>query len=147
MGDQGLGTRSPFQMLWVFAKMMSEIHERGGIALNNVPQESEHAATQQFFYNMVDQFLHIFGQNLKKHIITRWRSDKMIVYLLGGEPELAKQFSRTLVYWNGDAGVIRVDDNGKLINNDMQYANYPEKPFNLESTTQSLQSVDRSKSM
>jgi hypothetical protein len=33
MGDQGLGTRSPFQMLWVCAKMMSEIHERGGIQL------------------------------------------------------------------------------------------------------------------
>ena len=33
MGDQGLGTRSPFQMLWVFVKMMSEIRERGGIQL------------------------------------------------------------------------------------------------------------------
>jgi hypothetical protein len=48
---------------------------------------------------MVDEFLHSFGQNLKKHITTRWRTDKMIVYLLGGEPELAKQFARTLVYW------------------------------------------------
>ena len=33
MGDQGLGTRSPYQMLWVFARMMSEIRERGGIKL------------------------------------------------------------------------------------------------------------------
>jgi hypothetical protein len=52
---------------------------------------------------MVDKLLNIFEQNLKKHITTRWITVKMIVYLLGGEPELAKQFARTLVYWNGDA--------------------------------------------
>ena len=33
MGDQGIGTRSFYQMHWVFARMMSKIRERGGIKL------------------------------------------------------------------------------------------------------------------
>jgi hypothetical protein len=33
MGDQGLGTRTPFQMLWVLSRLMSEIRSKGGIQL------------------------------------------------------------------------------------------------------------------
>jgi hypothetical protein len=51
--------------------------------------------------------------------------------LLDEEPELAKQLARTLVYWDEDAGVISVDENGEPINNDPQYADYPDEEITL----------------
>ena len=32
---------------------------------------------------------------------------------------------------DGDAGVIRVDDNGELVNDDVQYANYHDRKIQL----------------
>jgi hypothetical protein len=69
--------------------------------------------------------------NLNKHISQRWRNDKLIVYLLAGDLELAKQMARTLVHWDGDAGAVHVDAEGQPINNDEQFTDYPNKEIEL----------------
>jgi hypothetical protein len=79
----------------------------------------------------VDRFLDLFSHNLNKHITERWRNNKLIVYLLSGEPELAKQLALTLVYWDGDAVGNSVDEKGEPINNDTQYADYADKQITL----------------
>jgi hypothetical protein len=100
-------------------------------SLRKVPTNSEHAATQQFFEKMVTKFLSIFESNLNKHISQRWRNDKLIVYLLAGDPELAKQMARTLAHWDGDAGAVHIDAEGQPINNDEQFTDYPNKVIEL----------------
>ena len=106
-------------------------------ALESVPSEGEtkHAATKEFYEKMVDTFLSLFEKSLDKHLLTRWRNDKLIVYLLGGDPVLAKQFARTLVHHKhrlDDGGIAVDEETGETINTEVQqFPRYPNVPHQL----------------
>lgn len=92
-------------------------------ALDRVPESgtTNHKADKQFYTDMVETFLRIFNQNYDKHIMRRWTNNKLIVYMLGGEPELAKQLARVLDYYdqhNEDRG-LTLDEDGNTINSDI----------------------------
>ena len=100
-------------------------------ALDTVPSksESEHMATKETFHRIAGNFFDVFELSLKQHILDRWRNNKLIVYLLGGDPVLARQFARTLVHHKRrlEEGAIAVDEQtGEEVNADVQqFPPYP----------------------
>ena len=110
-------------------------------ALKGVPEVSEHAADRAFFLDLPVKFLKVYKNNLYKHILERWRSDKLIGYTLGGQPELAKQFAATLVNHKENVqGTINEDGDGEPINQ----ANFPSHSYpNIEIEMDGIHTINK----
>ncbi len=96
-------------------------------ALKKVPVESDHVATVSFYEKLIEKFLKLFEKYLEKHILNRWRNNKLIMYLIGGQPELAQQLARTLRHYDSLDGGISINDEGEEVNTVIErYSDYPD---------------------
>jgi hypothetical protein len=80
-------------------------------ALSNVPKKSNHSADRSFFEKLPIKFINEYHSNLNKHLIDRWRSDDLVPYLLGGQPELAREFARMIIHYDSESGTMEDKNN------------------------------------
>ena len=85
-------------------------------ALENIPKESKHDAKREYFGRMVKKFFDLYEKNLKKHLFDRWRNNKLISYILGSEPVLAKEFANALCHYEEQYNAMAVDEEGNATN-------------------------------
>jgi hypothetical protein len=69
-------------------------------ALSNVPKKSIHLADRSFFEKLPIKFINEYHSNLNKHLIDHWRLDDLVLYILGGQPELAREFARMIIHYD-----------------------------------------------
>ena len=65
-------------------------------ALKGIPKESKLCADQEFFEKLPIKSMEDYERNLEKHMFNQWRSDKLLPYVIGGNPPLAREFTRML---------------------------------------------------
>ncbi len=80
-------------------------------ALSNVPKKSNHLADWSFFEKLSIKFINNYHSNLNEHLIDRWRSDDLVPYILGGQPELAREFERMIIHYDIESGATEDKNN------------------------------------
>ncbi len=80
-------------------------------ALSNVPKKSKHLADWSFFEKLPIKFINKYHSNLDKHLIDCWRSDDLVPYILGGQPELAREFVCMIIYYDSESGAMEDKNN------------------------------------
>lgn len=139
----GQGSRHMAVRCYVMRKQLDELKNGGWKekdeftkfkeALANIPKESKHDAKRAYFGRMVEKFFGIYEENLEKHLFDRWRNNKLISYMLGSEPVLAKEFANALCHYEEQYNAMAVDEEGNATNNVIEpYANFPDEMMILE---------------
>ena len=83
-----------------------------------------------FEKDLPQRFVKKYLEKIDEHILKRWWNDKMIYYMLGGDPVLAKEFAKMCVHYksqykeNGN----QVDDEGNAVNADITDYSYATTP-------------------
>ncbi len=80
-------------------------------ALSNVPKKSNHSADRSFFEKLPIKFINEYHSNLDKHLIDHWRLDDLVPYILGGQPELAREFARMIILYDIESGATEDKNN------------------------------------
>ncbi len=80
-------------------------------ALSNVPKKSNHSAEWSFFEKLPIRFINEYHSNLDKHLIDHWRSDDLVPYILGGQPELVREFAHMIIHYNNESGATEDENN------------------------------------
>ncbi len=111
---------------YVMQKQLNELKDEGWKtkaefepfvkALAGVPEHTNHAANRDFFLELPDKFFKIYERSLSDHILKRWRNDKLLPYMIGGQPELAKQLACKVVHHKQN--MCTMDEAGEFVNHD-----------------------------
>ena len=59
-------------------------------ALEGIPAISKSLAAQVFVDKLSGIFIAEYERNLEYHVLKHWRSDKLLPYMVGGDPNLLK---------------------------------------------------------
>ena len=52
------------------------------------------------------KFIREYYHNLDTHVINWWRSDDLVIYMLGGQPELARELACMITHYNKVLGLL-----------------------------------------
>ena len=78
-------------------------------ALHGVPEKTKHGASRDFFLDFPDKFIGLYEKSLSDHILMRWRNNKLLLYMVGGQPKLAKQLALKVVHHKENMGAVGDD--------------------------------------
>ena len=84
-------------------------------ALEGVPEKSDHVADRAFFDKIPKKFFAIYENTLNEHVLTKWRSNELVWYGLGGNKYIAKELAKWLLDYDVDLGGEIVDGEGQPI--------------------------------
>ena len=87
IGDDGNGWKNIDVFAWYLE------------AISRVSKKSNHLA-QEFFEKLPMKFINEYYRNRNKHIINWWRSDDLVLWMLGRQPELAREIACIITYYN-----------------------------------------------
>ena len=85
-------------------------------SLDGISIQSDHSADREFFYSLPDTFIKLYEKTLNKAVLSHWRNDKLIVYKLGGQPELAQELVCKIDHHRENI-MVGIDEQGKALNN------------------------------
>ena len=84
-------------------------------ALKGIPKSSKSCANKEFFEQLPIKFMENHEHNIDKHILNQWRSDKLLPYMIGGDPRLARELAMMLLNHNCIGSVVALDDKNEEI--------------------------------
>ena len=88
-------------------------------ALDGIPptasDKEKNCADMAFFKQLHIKFFDRYEKSLTDHLLTRWRTNKLVWYCLGGDENVAKEFAIWLV--NAKNAGVATNEEGEAINN------------------------------
>ena len=75
--------------------------------------KDKNCADMAFFKQLHIRFFNRYENSLTDHLLTRWRTNKLVWYCLGGDENVAKEFAIWLVNTKDNVGVATNEEEGK----------------------------------